>query len=362
MGHEDEIVRTVAGHIRHQHLTWLVLPRFAAGEDLGLEDRELGHREQPSPIAEAEDVDCLASGIQHHEIEASIAIEIPGTDLMRHGPVVVGTPTRRFREAGTISFQSDHREGILPDQHEIIPAGSRGTDTGERTTKDVVRHDSLDGNLVRDHPSVAGSLEDQQLATVAVDRHQSIPDRLHRDQLRATLCIELGHDSPSAFGIEADGTNVVPIRDQEFVGSVTVDVETSGVACGGGADQAELGHVVLAQKFEAIARPAKNGHRPVLGEEQEIIDHLSKVEFGTWFQLQDDKGIQRRLKLSWFSPVTSKYMFVDRFGIQALIIPINNLMLQIESGKANIMEDPELPFFDRAMLSINTMLKKAFST
>lgn len=121
------------------------------------------------------------------------------------------------------------------------------------------------------------------------------------------------------------------------------------------------------QRPVAAARkqPAKVKKSPAVTlstEEQEIIDHLSKVEFGTWFQLQDDKGIQRRLKLSWFSPVTSKYMFVDRFGIQALIIPINNLMHQIESGKANIMEDPELPFFDRAMLSINTMLKKAFST
>ncbi|MEJ1379187.1 MAG: DUF1631 family protein [Candidatus Sedimenticola sp. (ex Thyasira tokunagai)] len=109
-----------------------------------------------------------------------------------------------------------------------------------------------------------------------------------------------------------------------------------------------------------IKRRAKKQQPAKLSaKEQTIMDQLHEVKFGTWFHLQDETGKQHRLKLSWYSPVTNNYMFVDRFGTQALIFPIDTLIRQISRGEAATISIPELPFVDRAMISINTILKKA---
>ncbi|MES9883591.1 MAG: DUF1631 family protein, partial [Sedimenticola sp.] len=109
-------------------------------------------------------------------------------------------------------------------------------------------------------------------------------------------------------------------------------------------------------------RPVKKQQPASLSDEEQVImGQLRKVKFGTWFQLQDEAGKPYRLKLSWFSLVTHKYMFVDRFGIQTLILPINELMDQMRCNRATIISIPELPFVDRAMISINNVLKKALA-
>ena len=74
----------------------------------------------------------------------------------------------------------------------------------------------------------------------------------------------------------------------------------------------------------------------------------------------DDKKVKRHLKLSWYSPVTNKYMFVDRFGIQAFITPINSLAHQMSEGTANIVTQQEVPFMNRALKKIHTILEKTF--
>jgi len=93
---------------------------------------------------------------------------------------------------------------------------------------------------------------------------------------------------------------------------------------------------------------------------QQIINTLKSVKFGTWFELEDDNHKLHQLKLSWFSPVTQKYMFVNQSGIQALVTPIEKLATQMHIGRAKILKYPSVPFVDRALESVLGMLQKTF--
>ncbi|MCW8943759.1 MAG: DUF1631 domain-containing protein [Sedimenticola sp.] len=106
---------------------------------------------------------------------------------------------------------------------------------------------------------------------------------------------------------------------------------------------------------EKSAEPVKP---EISDEELEMQQVLRKVKFGTWFELTDENNKLRRLKLSWFSPITHKYMFVDRFGIQAYITPSEELAKQICEGKASIIKPSGIPFVSKALKTIHTILQK----
>ncbi|PLY13497.1 MAG: hypothetical protein C0631_13890 [Sedimenticola sp.] len=95
-------------------------------------------------------------------------------------------------------------------------------------------------------------------------------------------------------------------------------------------------------------------------KEQKIAERLKSIEFGTWFQLLDKEQNSRQLKLSWFSPVTKKYMFVDRSGVQAVVISANELARQISNRTAKVIDDTRTPFVDSALNTIRSMLSKTF--
>ena len=69
-----------------------------------------------------------------------------------------------------------------------------------------------------------------------------------------------------------------------------------------------------------------------------------------------------QLKLSWFSPVTQKYMFVNKSGVQALVTPIEKLALQMHNNRAKILRYPSVPFVDRALDSVLGMLQRTFGS
>src|SRR5690606_20593822 len=69
---------------------------------------------------------------------------------------------------------------------------------------------------------------------------------------------------------------------------------------------------------------------------QALIKELGDVEFGTWFEFIEDSQT-RTLKLSWFSPTTRNYMFVDHSGQRVAIKPITLLASEMEAGLARIL-------------------------
>ncbi len=111
---------------------------------------------------------------------------------------------------------------------------------------------------------------------------------------------------------------------------------------------------------QAEATTTKRPEKPLSAEEKQIAESLKKLKFGTWFELEADDGELHQLKLSWYSPVTHKYMFVDKTGVQALVTPIGILTRQIMKGRARILKQPTLPFVDRALDTVLGILQQAF--
>ena len=91
---------------------------------------------------------------------------------------------------------------------------------------------------------------------------------------------------------------------------------------------------------------------------QVLAKELASVEFGTWFEFVEG-GKSRVLKLSWFSPTTHNYMFVDHSGQRVAIKPLTLLASEMEKGLARIVT-PEraTPLVDRALTAIYRVLQR----
>jgi hypothetical protein len=91
---------------------------------------------------------------------------------------------------------------------------------------------------------------------------------------------------------------------------------------------------------------------------QQLIKELEHLEFGTWFEFVNGDET-RPLKLSWYSPTTRNYMFVDHSGQRVAIKPLTLLASEMEQGLARIIA-PEraAPLVDRALSAIYRVLQR----
>ena len=91
---------------------------------------------------------------------------------------------------------------------------------------------------------------------------------------------------------------------------------------------------------------------------QMLIKELGNLEFGTWFEFVDGPAT-RLLKLSWFSPTTHNYMFVDNSGQRVAVKPIKQLAREMEQGQARIIApEHSAPLVDRALGAIYRVLQR----
>ncbi|MEJ2692391.1 MAG: DUF1631 domain-containing protein [Candidatus Thiodiazotropha sp.] len=117
---------------------------------------------------------------------------------------------------------------------------------------------------------------------------------------------------------------------------------------------------------EASAEPvlvSSTGDESISEEEEAMMEKLRKIQFGTWFEVADTYGGERRkVKLSWLSPLTASCMFVDRAGVQTAIKPLRTLAQEILSGESMILEDSSDPFVERTLHAIRRMLQRSLKT
>lgn len=91
---------------------------------------------------------------------------------------------------------------------------------------------------------------------------------------------------------------------------------------------------------------------------QMLVKELESIEFGTWFEFVIN-GEPRELKLSWFSPTTRNYMFVDHSGQRVAIKPLTLLASEMEQGLARIITPERAgPLVDRALNAIYRVLQR----
>ncbi len=97
----------------------------------------------------------------------------------------------------------------------------------------------------------------------------------------------------------------------------------------------------------------------VSSERRMLLESLEQLESGTWFEFYNEvNNIYRRGKLAWINRTTSKYMFVNHDGRQVVVKSLRELADDLEHGRAKLIEIESDPFVDRALKSIQELLKK----
>ena len=89
------------------------------------------------------------------------------------------------------------------------------------------------------------------------------------------------------------------------------------------------------------------------------VEKIERTAVGTWFELTDADNNRYRAKLSWVSPFTSRFVFVNRKGVKVAEKTLRQLTTELREGMALILDD--VPLLDRALHTVVNNLKKSAS-
>ncbi|MEO8460743.1 MAG: DUF1631 domain-containing protein [Dokdonella sp.] len=139
----------------------------------------------------------------------------------------------------------------------------------------------------------------------------------------------------------ADSDNLGPIPTVSPAGSASADAGRSPV------EEIVLGTV---QPGSVTDTPTES-----MASDDEAIQRVKALGPGTWVEFIDVSGEHERAKLSWISPITSKYLFVNRRGLKVREIGLQALAIELRDGQALVLE--QAPLFDRAMDAVVKRLR-----
>jgi hypothetical protein len=108
-----------------------------------------------------------------------------------------------------------------------------------------------------------------------------------------------------------------------------------------------VGVATLDSARAAGASPAEDAPKPPPVEN--VHDFVGEMAVGTWVAFAREHGLLNA-RLSWVSPMRSKYVFTTRSRGQALVVSPEELAWQLSEGTARLIVEP-VPLFDRAVSS-----------
>ena len=100
-----------------------------------------------------------------------------------------------------------------------------------------------------------------------------------------------------------------------------------------------------APQASAPAAPAPTG--PARTSLPNVHDFVSEMAVGTWLTFGTGEAAVNA-RLSWVSPLRSKYVFTSRSRAQAYVFSPEELAFELGSGRASLVVEP-VPLFDRAV-------------
>ncbi|MBB5875151.1 DUF1631 domain-containing protein [Xanthomonas sp. 3498] len=123
----------------------------------------------------------------------------------------------------------------------------------------------------------------------------------------------------------------------------------------GGAD-ATTSRTELSMRLKAHTRlgeQGEDGERPSLPPrteaEQAAYARLRTLAFGTWFEFViNQQGDLKRQRLSWYSPITDRALFVNQRGQKAAEHTLDGLARLLAQGQARIVSEDRARLIDRA--------------
>lgn len=123
----------------------------------------------------------------------------------------------------------------------------------------------------------------------------------------------------------------------------------------GAADGIEItqGHEGAAIDAVAQAEGAEP-EGPVTAVNEHVIA-VRQLKVGTWVEFAGERDSRVRAKLSWVSPISEKYLFVNQNGVKITEKSIYDLAADVKEGRATILH--QAPLFDRALDAIMKRLR-----
>ncbi len=96
---------------------------------------------------------------------------------------------------------------------------------------------------------------------------------------------------------------------------------------------------------------------PLTPAQLRIVEELKGVPYGTWFEMLASNGDWQPRKLSWFSPLSGRCLFVNQRGARAEEMSMETLAREIASKRARLMPAKTESLIDRAWNAIQKSLK-----
>lgn len=98
---------------------------------------------------------------------------------------------------------------------------------------------------------------------------------------------------------------------------------------------------------------------PLSPDEQRVLERLRTIPYGTWFEFTiNQQGDKARRKLSWFSTLTGRCLFVNQRGVRVEERTLDALAREVVRGTARVVEAQKESLIDRAWNAIVASLRQ----
>ena len=102
------------------------------------------------------------------------------------------------------------------------------------------------------------------------------------------------------------------------------------------------------------------GGTDTLAHDQILAERMRALEAGDWVRLTDAEGESVAAKIAWVSPLTSRFLLVNRRGLRVLVASAEELAVLASAGRLTI--GAERTAFDEAMRQVRRHLDRATGT
>ncbi|HSS71222.1 MAG TPA: DUF1631 family protein, partial [Casimicrobiaceae bacterium] len=109
----------------------------------------------------------------------------------------------------------------------------------------------------------------------------------------------------------------------------------------------QLHMAAIKPKAATAIEPAPSSPIPALTKIANVHDFVGEMVVGTWLAFERD-GESVNARLSWVSPMRTKYIFTSRSRSRAIAVTPEELAWQLGAGSARVVLEP-VPLFDRAV-------------
>jgi hypothetical protein len=111
---------------------------------------------------------------------------------------------------------------------------------------------------------------------------------------------------------------------------------------------------------EAERRLWLAGGTDTIRQDPLLAERMRSLETGDWLRLTNAEGETTAVKIAWLSPLTSRYLLVNRRGLRVLVASAEELSALASVGRLTI--GAERTAFDEAMRQVRRHLDRGTGT